>query len=69
LNLILKKKNDAVTPLWLNFACFELRVFGDHSTLSRKIEELPDTVTGLLSHIFTRLNKEFGDDLVKKVKN
>jgi hypothetical protein len=65
--LLLSKGNDVLLPLWLNFACYELKIFGDYLTLNNKIDEMPNTVEGLIGYIFLRLNKEFEDDLIKKV--
>ena len=44
-----------------------MKIFGDYLTLDKKIEEMPNTVDGLIGYIFLRLNKEFEDDLIKKV--
>jgi hypothetical protein len=65
--LLLSKGNDVLLPLWLNFACYELKIFGDYLTLNNKIDEMPNTVESLIGYIFLRLNKEFEDDLIKKV--
>ena len=65
--MLLSKGNDVLLPLWLNFACYELKIFGDYLTLNNKIDEMPNTVESLIGYIFLRLNKEFEDDLIKKV--
>lgn len=69
MKLLLTKGNDVLLPLWLNFSCYELKVFGDYLTLNKKIEDMPNTVSGLINHIFLRLNREFDDELVKKVES
>jgi hypothetical protein len=51
----------------LNFACHELKVFGDHLTLAKKIESLPSIFNGLIKEIFIRFDKESENNLVKKV--
>ena len=53
--------------LWLSYASEELRVFGDFATLTRKIEGLPETLPGLLSHILDRLITEDTTQLMEKV--
>jgi hypothetical protein len=67
LNLILAKSTQGFTPLWLNFACHELKIFGEFTTLNNKIENLPQDLTGLIANILDRVNNEFGDNIVQKV--
>lgn len=64
---MLKKSNEGFSPLWLNFACHELKIFGEFTTLNKKIENLPNDLYGIIADILERVNKEFGNNLVKKV--
>lgn len=59
--------NGASIPLWLAIACEELRVYGDFSTLTKKIKSIPGTLEGLLSAILDRLLKEDDTNCLHKV--
>lgn len=55
------------SPLWLTLACHELRIFGDFTTLSTTIQNLPSTLFGLLKDILQRLVREDDTELMSKV--
>ncbi|XP_050419113.1 TPR repeat-containing protein DDB_G0287407 [Patella vulgata] len=61
---LLVEKEDAGRPLWLSVACEELRVSGDFRTLTKKIETLPQDLTGLTKIVFERISKDYGEDFV-----
>lgn len=64
---LMKKSTTGYSPLWLNLACYELKVFGDFATLKNKIESLPDNIDGLISHMLERVNSEYDKDFVNQV--
>ena len=65
--LILTKFENKTPPLWLMFACNELRIFGEFTMLTNLIRDLPSDLTGLLTKIIKRINAEFKGEIVRKV--
>lgn len=63
----LLQKSSSTNPLWISFACEELRVYGVFEMLTRKIIDLPDTLQGLLESIIQRLVEEDPSNQVKKL--
>ncbi len=64
---LVMKKSDSTLPLWLSFACNELRIFGEFTTLTKRIEQLPDNLEGLIKFIINRVNGDFEDNVVNEV--
>lgn len=64
---MLKKSDAALLPLWLSFACNELRIFGEFTTLTKRIEQLPDNLDALIKFIINRINTDFEGDVVIEV--
>ncbi|XP_077998733.1 TPR repeat-containing protein DDB_G0287407-like [Glandiceps talaboti] len=60
----LLSKESSQNPLWLSIACEELRVHGDFSTVTEKIEELADGLLELLAQVLSRFEQENGGDLL-----
>ena len=56
--------NNSLSPLWLSYVCNELRVFGEFSTLNKKIENFPSNLTELIVQIMNRVNLDFGENAV-----
>ncbi|ESO89196.1 hypothetical protein LOTGIDRAFT_154286 [Lottia gigantea] len=65
LNLLIHNTG-ADNPQWVRLMCEELRVYGDFGSLTKKIEELPKTLDGLFSVIFSRLLTEDVTGCIKK---
>ena len=65
LSLLLAKREAAV-PLWLIVACEELRVFGDFERVTEHIRGLADDVPALLDHLLARLERDHGENLVRR---
>ncbi|XP_022107201.1 telomerase protein component 1-like isoform X2 [Acanthaster planci] len=57
-------KDSSQNPLWLAIACEELRVYGDFSTITKKINSLSDGLLNLLSQVLARFEQENGGYLV-----
>ncbi|XP_013398113.1 telomerase protein component 1-like [Lingula anatina] len=53
-------------PLWLTIACEELRVFGNFKKITTKIQKFPDSLSGLLKQVITRLVEEDETNCMKK---
>jgi hypothetical protein len=64
---MLKKSDTALLPLWLSFACNELRIFGEFTTLTKRIEQLPGNLDDLIKFIINRINGDFEGDVVVEV--
>jgi hypothetical protein len=67
MNSILSKahlNNDTLSPLWLSYVCNELRIFGEFTTINKKIENLPIDLTELIVQIFNRVNTDFKDNII-----
>ena len=65
----LTSHSGATSPLWLTTACDELRVFGDFSRLTRKIQSLGDDFSTLISDILDRILAEDREGLAKEVRS
>ena len=65
--LMLTKFENKTPPLWLKFACNELRIFGEFTTLTNLIRDLPNDLTGLITNIIKRIDGEFKGEIVRKV--
>lgn len=63
----MNKTKDNFLPLWLSLACNELRIFGEFTTISQKIEQLPVDLNDLISQIISRINSEFSNNSIKDV--
>jgi hypothetical protein len=61
---MIDKKGSSKLPLWLSFACNELRVFGEFTTVTKKIQEFPEEFDNLIAHVIERLNSEIKNNLV-----
>ena len=57
----------ASLPLWLAVACHELRLFGDISMVTSKIESLPPSLDGLLADVIDRLVTDDDTGSMRKV--
>jgi telomerase protein component 1 len=57
---LLTTKRDSVSPLYLAWACDELRQFNHYETLSQKIKELPIKISLLVEYTLKRLETTFG---------
>ena len=58
---LLSGKKDAVNPLYLKFACEELRLHNQFETLNSKIKELPIKINLMIDYALKRLENNFGD--------
>lgn len=67
MNLLLdpSARPDAALPLYLVVALEELCLYGDHETLTHRIESLPATVTALFSQVLARLEHDYGAELTR----
>ena len=63
----LSKSKENFSPLWLNFACNELRIFGEFTTITQKIEQLPEDLSDLISSIMKRIDSEFPSNTISEV--
>lgn len=61
---MIDKKGSSKLPLWLSFACNELRVFGEFTTVTKKIQEFPEEFDNLIAHVIQRINSEIKNNLV-----
>jgi hypothetical protein len=61
--------NKKFSPLWLKFACNELRIFGEYTTVTKKIEELSLDMDILVTDIIKRIDFEFQNKSIKEVLN
>jgi len=59
-------KTHAKFPLFIKLACEELRVFGTFEKLAMFINKIPDTINQLIVNMITRLEEDFGKELIKK---
>jgi hypothetical protein len=59
-----KKNNGFLSPLWLSYVCNELKIFGEFSTINKKIENFPIDHTELIVQILKRVNADFPKNLV-----
>ncbi len=59
--------NKKFSPLWLKFACNELRIFGEYTTVTKKIEELSLDMDILVTDIIKRIDFEFQNKSIKEV--
>ncbi|KAF2069233.1 hypothetical protein CYY_009450 [Polysphondylium violaceum] len=59
-------KTHAKFPLFIKLACEELRVFGTFDKLAMFINKIPDTINQLIINIISRLEEDFGKELIKK---
>ena len=67
MSLILNKQDLSFSPLWLSLACNELKVFGEFTTVSMKIEKFPNDIDGLILNIIKRIDLEFPNDLANEI--
>jgi len=61
---LLVSKREANLPIFLKFACEEIRFFGLYERLSEHLRKLPQTVPLLLQSIAVRLESDHGKELV-----
>lgn len=66
MTLLLNKSMENKLPLWLSIVCNELRVFGEFSTINRKIEQIPLDLDLLVENIVERVNSDFRENIVKE---
>jgi hypothetical protein len=59
-----ESNNNSLSPLWLSYVCNEMRIFGEFSTITKKIESSPIDLTELIIQIMRRVNADFKDNLV-----
>jgi hypothetical protein len=67
MNLIMAKaesNNNRLSPLWLSFVCNEMRIFGEFSTITKKIENSPIDLNELIVQILNRVNVDFKENVV-----
>ena len=64
-NQLLLSKKGTDNPLFLTMACEELRIFGDFDRLEQKIKDIADDVPSFLDQILSRLENEYGKELVQ----
>lgn len=64
---LLLKKHNSNNPLYLDIACEELRLYGNHIGVSYMISKLPDSIPLLLDSVIERLENDFGKHYVKEV--
>ena len=62
--LVLAKPEAARTPLWLSFASNEMRVFGEFSTITKRIGDMPADLGQLIASIIMRINRDFDNDII-----
>ena len=60
--------NNSLSPLWLSYVCNEMRIFGEFTTINKKIENFPIDFTELIKQIIYRINTDFRDNIVLDVK-
>lgn len=68
MNLILEKTSEKKNPLWLSCVCNELRIFGEFTTINKKIQNFPVKLVDLIETIIERINSDFSNDIIKEVK-
>jgi len=61
------KGNDRFSPLWLSLACNELRIFGEFTTVTKHIEDMPEDFDGLVSNIIKRIDSEASNSSIREV--
>jgi hypothetical protein len=66
MNKILEK-NPSFSPLWLTLACNELKVFGEFTTVTLKIEMLSPELDGLILNIIKRIDSDISNDLIREL--
>ncbi|EFA81763.1 hypothetical protein PPL_05758 [Heterostelium album PN500] len=59
-------KTQAKLPLFIKLVCEELRIFGSFDRLAMFIAKLPETIPQLIDQMITRLEDDFGKDLIRK---
>ncbi|CAF0741223.1 unnamed protein product [Brachionus calyciflorus] len=67
MRLILEKSSNNLSPLWLSFVCYELRIFGEYTTIDKKIQNLPFNLSELIKNIINRINMDFPNNIIKEV--
>lgn len=67
MNLLLSKSDSTMSPLWLSYVCNELRVFGEFTTVSKRIEQMSLDLKEILLQIIERINSDFRDNIIKEV--
>lgn len=67
MGLILEKSDRNKSPLWLSFICHELRIFGEFTTINKKINQLDVNLKPLITNILNRIDSDFGNNFVKEV--
>lgn len=60
----LLSKNSSQNPLWLAIACEELRIYGEFTKVTDKINSLQDGLLNLLAQVFDRFEEENGGNLL-----
>ncbi|XP_074643679.1 TPR repeat-containing protein DDB_G0287407-like [Tubulanus polymorphus] len=61
----LLRKQSSENPLWLSFACEELRLVEDTQDLTEKIESLPEGLLNLLEEVLSRFESEPDGHLIQ----
>eukprot|EP01133_Synstelium_polycarpum_P004222 gene4222-4918_t len=59
-------KTHAKFPLFIKLVCEELRIFGSFDRLAAFVTKLPETTEQLIGSIVSRLEDDFGKDIIKK---
>ena len=68
LKLLIDKPTSTRLPLWLSFACNELRIFGEFTQINNKIKDLPNDLYELIKNVLNRINTELNEkDLIYEV--
>jgi hypothetical protein len=63
-----ESNNNTLSPLWLSYVCNELKIFGEFSTINKKIEKFPIDQTELIVQILNRVNADFPNNIVIDVR-
>ncbi|GAM28683.1 hypothetical protein SAMD00019534_118590 [Acytostelium subglobosum LB1] len=59
-------KTHSKLPLFITLVCEELRVFGSFDKLSSFINKMPETIGQVINQMVSRLEEDFGKDLIKR---
>lgn len=67
MNIILAKSdqtNNVLAPQWLFHISNELKIFGEFTTVTKKIENFPIGLDELVVQILMRINSDFKNNVV-----
>ena len=67
MEILMSKGKNKFSPLWLSLACNELRIFGEFTTVTKMIEDLPEDLDGLVSSIIKRIDSEASNNSIREV--